>query len=92
MDFFFGFQGYVEHLLGKAVGDICGLAARSDLASLANRPDVMAHTCLLLEILRGATTNIVPRAQSIIFKLLVSTFSVSTFQSLMNSSCCLQLL
>ena len=39
------------------------VAARADLAAVAERPDVLARVCVLLEALRGAARGTTPRGQ-----------------------------
>ncbi len=45
-------------------GEVAELAARPDLAAVAERPDVLARAGVLLEALRGATRGTTPRGQA----------------------------
>lgn len=46
-----------------ALGELAELAARADLAGVAERPDVLARVGVLLEALRGAARGTTPRGQ-----------------------------
>ena len=50
-------------------GEVSSLASRADLASIAERPDVMQRATALLECLRGAAQGTSPDAQQPLFSV-----------------------
>ncbi len=59
--------GVAREARGQAptrAGEVAELAARPDLAAVAERPDVLARAGVLLEALRGATRGTTPRGQA----------------------------
>lgn len=50
-------------------GEVSSLASRADLASIAERPDVMQRVIALLECLRGAAQGTSPDAQQPLFSV-----------------------
>jgi len=50
-------------------GEVSSLASRADLASIAERPDVMQRVTALLECLRGAAQGTSPDAQQPLFSV-----------------------
>jgi len=53
-------------------GEVSSLASRADLASIAERPDVMQRVTALLECLRGAARGTSPDAQQPLFSVCAS--------------------
>ena len=51
----------------SSAGEVSSLASRSDLGSIAERPDVMQRVTALLECLRGAAQGTSPDAQQPLF-------------------------
>ena len=62
-------EQYINHLLHKVAGEVCTLASRPDLSSIAERPDVMQHVVSLLECLRGAAQGTSPEAQPALWEV-----------------------
>ncbi|KAL0051778.1 hypothetical protein WJX82_002011 [Trebouxia sp. C0006] len=60
---------YINHLLQNIAGEVSSLASRADLASIAERPDVMQRATALLECLRGAAQGTSPDAQQPLFSV-----------------------
>ncbi|DBA87589.1 TPA: hypothetical protein ACH3X1_004612 [Trebouxia sp. C0004] len=60
---------YINHLLQNIAGEVSSLASRADLASIAERPDVMQRVTALLECLRGAAQGTSPDAQQPLFSV-----------------------
>jgi hypothetical protein len=55
--------------------EVLGIAGRQDLFAVAERPDVMARVCYLLETLRGCAGGTNPKAQPALFALASAVMS-----------------
>eukprot|EP00850_Spirogloea_muscicola_P004362 SM000018S03727 [mRNA] locus=s18:1138348:1145815:+ [translate_table: standard] len=59
---------YVKQLVEPTARDVVNLAQRSDLSSIAQRPDIMQEVTGILERLRGVARATLPRTQVVVFQ------------------------
>eukprot|EP00850_Spirogloea_muscicola_P004607 SM000020S05957 [mRNA] locus=s20:65065:72952:- [translate_table: standard] len=59
---------YVKQLVEPTARDVVNLAQRSDLSSIAQRPDIMQEVTGILERLRGFARATLPRTQVAVFQ------------------------